>query len=254
MSTQIAPGVLYLTREDWGARPWVVGGHLMNPNEKTEVPIHHTVTVDLDATPDLWETVEEVKVHMRRLQVIRSDITDVPYNAVIFLMADGTIIICEGRGFNRSGAHTIGHNRKGYGVAFAANMEAPPNPNLPRFQPKINIFFGWVKAHHCRNLGLFFPHQQVSATACPGKAVIPHMDEFRYTVAPEMEDDVALILVRKDGENAVWLTDWIWKYHVTAEQRDAARAIQVPFLDPMPEFLEVLLDGAKATIHPVMSS
>ena len=216
----IAPGVRYLTRADWGANPRIVGGHLMDgAAEKIEIPVHHTVIVDNDATPDLWETLVEVKAKMRQLQVIRADITDVPYNAVGFLMADRSLIVCEGRGPNRSGAHTIGHNRRGYGFAFEGNMEALPNPDVSLWVPRLNRFFGWVKAEQLPRLGTFvtnhehgahqfFPHQDVSATACPGRAVIPVIDQFRYELAEEEEDDMpySFIVQEQDGgEEGVWM-------------------------------------------------
>lgn len=195
----IAPGVLYLTRTDWGARASIRGGHVMDgAAEKIEIPVHHTVIVDNDATPDLWETIEEVKAKMRQLQVIRADITDVPYNGVGFLMANGDLIVCEGRGPNRSGAHTIGHNRHGYGFALEGDFEAAPNPDMSLWVPKLNRFFGWLKAKQLPRLGSviaghnhgvrqFFPHQDVSATACPGRAVIPQIAQFRYEEEDEME-------------------------------------------------------------------
>ncbi len=219
----IAPGVRYLTRADWGADPSIVGGYLMNgAAEKIEIPVHHTVIVDNDATPDLWETLTEVKAKMRQLQVIRADITDVPYNAVGFLMANGDLIVCEGRGPNRSGAHTIGHNRKGYGFAFEGNMEAMPNPDVSLWTPKLNRFFGWVKAEQLPRLGnfstghqhgehQFFPHQQVSNTACPGRAVIPQIRNFRYEEEDEMtpEELMAMkvpILPRTQGDPTRYIT------------------------------------------------
>ena len=195
MPTDIAPGVIYLRREDWGANPAIRGGHPMNgAAEKVEIWVHHTVIVDRDATPDLWGTVAEVKSKMRQLQVIRADITDVPYNGVAFMMENGDLIVCEGRGSNRSGAHTIGHNRDGYGWAIEGDMETLPNPAVGLWVPKFNRFFGWLKTEELPRLGPFNYHQMVSATACPGVSVIPEVSKFRYTVM-EGDDDMGLILL-----------------------------------------------------------
>ncbi len=232
MRLTIAPGVIYLDRAGWGANPAIVGGHLMNgAAEKIEVPIHHTVIIDNDATPDLWETEAEVKLKMRQLQVIRADITDVPYNAVIFLMANGDIIVCEGRGPNRSGAHTIDHNRGGYGVAFEGNMEVLPNPQVELYVPKINFFFGWVKAEQLPRLGdfvtghehsawQFFPHREVSKTLCPGQAVMAVINQFRYELAEE--EDMAQLhpfvaQEEEGGAEGVWLVfgDLSGRYRIT---------------------------------------
>ncbi|MCH7793392.1 MAG: hypothetical protein IID31_14070 [Planctomycetes bacterium] len=233
----IAPGVTYFDRTDWGARASIRGGHLMDgAAEKIEIPVHHTVIVDNDATPDLWETIEEVKAKMRQLQVIRADITDVPYNGVGFLMANGDLIVCEGRGPNRSGAHTIGHNRKGYGFALEGNFEAAPNPNVSLWVPKLNRFFGWLKAEQLPRLGevatghahgahQFFPHQDVSATACPGRAVIPQIRNFRYETEAEEEDEAMagvepfLMMAEETDElppelTGVFATDGMRRWHV----------------------------------------
>ncbi|KKK90603.1 hypothetical protein LCGC14_2721350, partial [marine sediment metagenome] len=192
-----------------------------------------------------------VKAHMRYLQTVRMNhptepIRDVPYNLVLFLMENGDVIACEGRGPNRSGAHTIGHNRDGYGTAFAANMEALPNPRVGLYVPKINFVFGWVKANQLPRLGPFDPHQKYSSTLCPGQAVIPQIKNFRYDTSSK-EEDMALILVRKDGDDAVYVTDWIWKRHVTKAERDALRSLGIPFLDPMPKFMDELLDNVQET-------
>ena len=234
----IAPGVIHFDRADWGANPAIVGGHLMDgAAEKIEIPVHHTVIVDNDATPDLWETVAEVKAKMRQLQVIRADITDVPYNGVGFLMANGDLIVCEGRGPNRSGAHTVGHNRRGYGFALEGNFEAAPNPDVSLWVPKLNRFFGWLRAKYLPRLGTFitghrhgpgqfFPHQQVSATACPGRALIPQITNFRYETEAEEEEEEAmsgvepfLMMAGETDELApeltgVFATDGMRRWHV----------------------------------------
>ena len=103
----IAPGVVYLDRNDWNADPAFprLGGadDPRNPGTWTDVNVlhrrerimHHTVIIDDDATPNLWENIEEVKRKMRQLQTIRPALGfDVPYNFVIFFMANGTIYIC----------------------------------------------------------------------------------------------------------------------------------------------------------------
>ncbi len=211
MTIEIAPGVTYLTREDWGADPTIRGGHPMNgAAEKVEIWIHHTVVVDRDATPDLWTNLAEVKTKMRQLQVIRADITDVPYNGVAFMMENGDLVVCEGRGSNRSGAHTIGHNRDGYGWAIEGDMETPPNPTVGLWVPKFNRFFGWLKAEELPRLGPFNYHQEVSNTACPGVSVIPEVPKFRYTVVEEEETmKLVLLFLEGDRHGSWWVSDWL---------------------------------------------
>src|SRR3990170_848651 len=131
--------MLYLSREAWGARTDIP--RLGNPvprQHRSHIILHHTVITDPDATPNLWETVDEVRLKMRQLQTSRPDLgLDVPYNFVIFLMPEG-IVVCEGRGYNLDGAHTYGHNTTGVGVAFQGNFELPFD--IRPFQAETNAF------------------------------------------------------------------------------------------------------------------
>ena len=188
-------------RGEWGAdaslgrRGWVVP--VSNWKHITE---HHTVIIDNDATPNLWETKAEVFQKMRQLQVIRPDLgNDVPYSWVIFLMADGTIIVCEGRGLRHTGAHTIGHNSDSQGVAFEGDFENF-RVNIGPYIPKVNHFFGWLKFEAgASNLGArlhsipaaqtIHYHQMFSQTACPGGVIINNINSFKYVEYKPQEED-----------------------------------------------------------------
>ena len=138
---------------------------------------------------------------MRRLQTIRPDLgNDVPYNFVVFLMAKKSgMVVCEGRGEDRSGAHTKGHNTAGIGVAFAGNFEdedvAPIE--VAKRMYLLSGFLGWLKydpSHltygnfpAMKNLGSMRPaeravyfHQDFRSTACPGKRAIPHLYQLAF--------------------------------------------------------------------------
>ena len=139
----IAP-VIFVDRAGWGARQDLPRlGHRVLRITWTHVIIHHTVVVDPDATPNLWETENKVFGRMVQLQTIRPDLgLDVPYNFVIFLMAGNpaSIYVCEGRGEDRSGAHTRGHNTTGIGIALEGNFELAFD--IGPFVPLISRFLG----------------------------------------------------------------------------------------------------------------
>ena len=136
--SELLTDVLYLTRADWGADQSLPRlGYTTDRNGvdlyllKTEVDLHHSVAVDNDDTPDIWETLDEIKAKCRAMQVVRPDLgSDWPYNHGLFLMPRGVICIAEGRGYNRTGAHTRGHNTKGWGFVFMGNFEAAPFVNI----------------------------------------------------------------------------------------------------------------------------
>lgn len=130
---EVAPGageggLVYRSRERWGANASLprLGRHV-DPHQRTQVWIHHTVTVDSDESRSVWETWDEIAAHMRRLQTIRPDLgLDVPYTAVGFVTPVGGLILCEGRGLERVGAHTPDRNTPALGFAFAGDFENHP--------------------------------------------------------------------------------------------------------------------------------
>jgi N-acetylmuramoyl-L-alanine amidase len=199
---EIVPGLRFVDRRGWGAsaeHPRL--GNDVPRNARTHVIIHHTVMPDTDGSPNLWETDTEVFAMMRRLQTVRPDLgLDVPYNFVVFLMNGGTrIIVCEGRGEDRSGAHTKGHNTTGIGVCFAGNFEnAAVDPMaISSRMFLLSHFLGWLKfsASHpsygnfapMANLGNLRPqsravffHEDFKNTACPGRIMKPHAAQVRF--------------------------------------------------------------------------
>ena len=199
---RIAPGVTYLDRQEWSADPQYPRlGEKVPREARIEVIIHHTVVVDNDTTANLWETEAEVCAQMRKLQTIRkADLgADVPYNFVIFLLqtTPPSIYVCEGRGEDRSGAHTVGHNTSGIGIAFQGDFEKQPVEVRP-YVPLINKFLGWLKYDPngpgyggpyppLANLGQNHPpgrkvwaHRDFKATDCPGRFLLEVLPEFDF--------------------------------------------------------------------------
>lgn len=182
-----------LSRDDWGADPeHPRRGHPLGPANRTEVFIHHTVIVDNDATVNQWETLDEVRARMRQLQVIRPDLgLDVPYNFVAFCMENGDLVLCEGRGLGRTGAHTAGHNRSALGIAFEGNFELEPLPD--HFDDQLDALAGWLQdlrdEEGFTELGTVQPddparqafgHRDVKATACPGEHLFARLPRIRF--------------------------------------------------------------------------
>ena len=198
MAIKITEGLLYITRKGWGANTSIPRlGYLVARSQRTEAIIHHTVIVDSDATKNLWTNMAEVKAKMRQLQFIRPDLgTDVPYNFVMFLMEDGTIIVCEGRGLDRTGAHTHGHNKYGMATALQGNFMLAVN--LSPFVPLISRWWGWLRYDmKMVNLGSKHPagkiaygHRDLSATACPGDKLYAIIPQLKFQ---RREDDMPTV-------------------------------------------------------------
>ena len=221
----IAPGVRLLTRRAWGANSaYPRKGYLVARDKRKHITFHHTVIIDNDATPNVWETLAEVKAKMRQLQVIRPDLgNDVPYSFVIFLMADGTIIVCEGRGYDRTGAHTHGHNTDGMGLAFEGNLELALN--IGPWLPEINGFL-WHLKHEAgmRNLEVrphpipsnrvCHGHRDFASTACPGRNLFNRLPEIKFE---KKEDDTMATAFKVQGKGTT-----VWLYNGTQLHRYAS--------------------------------
>ena len=202
MATHIKPLLKYVTRNDWGADNSLPRlGDNVAKSYRTHVIFHHTVIVDSDASKNIWENETEIFAKMKQLQVIRPDLgLDVPYNHVVFLTTSPKkypmVIVCEGRGNVRSGAHTARdstgqeHNYSGIGIAVEGNLENYPTDVFP-WTKLLSYFCGWLKYPvGMGNLATIRPeplpgramwgHQDFSQTACPGKSLWDDLIWVRY--------------------------------------------------------------------------
>ncbi len=227
---EIQPGLTYLTREDWGVRTDIPRlGHSVNRLDRTEAIMHHTVIVDNDATPNRWETLAEVKAKMVQLQTIRPDLgLDVPYNFVAFHMEDGSLIICEGRGFDRTGAHTHGHNTRGMATAGQGNFQL--GQAVDPYADHWSRWWGYQKYDMgMENLGssrptegpnagaIAFGHRDLIATGCPGDNLYAIIPQLTFQEAPIEEDDVKHIIIKTHSSPTQWVTDGMTKWPFTNE-------------------------------------
>jgi hypothetical protein len=258
MSAWIAEGVLYLTRADWGADPTLPrlggpedprrpGGYPLVPRSQRLYDLtHHTVIVDSDVTRNVWETLEEVRLQMRRLQVIRPDLgLDVPYNFVLFLMEGGTICVCEGRGYDRWGAHTADKdaagrwwNGAGIATAWQGNFENFPLPLDAHGLAVVNRWNAHKRAAFGPQYGTpgacgrpFCGHRDTAQTACPGRWLYEALPRFSFETDLEVElMGGAFALVDPENGTGFWLTNGFVRRHSDSpEERKAwARIFGIP--------------------------
>ena len=217
---KIAPGVQYLSRREWGADESLPRlGQEYPAAVPTEAIQHHTVIIDNDATPNLWESAAEVIPKMRQLQTIRPDLgMDVPYSYVAFLMRythKPGLILCEGRGPYRRGAHTKYHNRTGRAMAIEGNTSI--GGPLIAYTEMLSWAWGWIKDEHgLVNLGTVKPdrggivwgHRDFSATACPGRHMMNIIEQVtleRYQAPPQEEEDMKPFLAWDRDRKRIYL-------------------------------------------------
>jgi hypothetical protein len=202
----IVRGLRFVPRSEWGASPQFPRlGAQVDRNRRTHVVIHHTVMIDSgDDTPNIWESEDEVFHMMRRLQTVRPDLgLDVPYSFVAFMTSENSgLYICEGRGEDRVGAHTKGHNTAAIGISFSGDFENKPvEPvEVAARMPLLSFFLGWLRFNPSHpaygdfrpmnNLGSLQPqnrrvffHQDFKMTDCPGSRLKLHLTQVDF-IAP----------------------------------------------------------------------
>jgi len=203
----IAPGLTFVSRSEWSpnnAHPRL--GDSVPRNARTHVFIHHTDMEDEhDSTPNIWESESRMYAMMRELQVVRPDLgLDVPYNFIAFMNSvNGGLYICEGRGEDRTGAHTKGHNTAAIAVSFAGSFESMAiSPlEIASRMSLLSYFLGWLRYNPSHpDYGDFAPmvnldkltpegrrvwyHQDVKNTDCPGAKLMTHLPQVRFTRPP----------------------------------------------------------------------
>ena len=160
--------VVYVDRATWGARD-PRRGRILDPANIRGVVVHHTV---MPAPPA--GDLPAISAYMRRLQTIRPDLgAEVPYSFVVFAgRNDSDGIVCEGRGWYRTGAHTEGLNSTRYGVAYGADTRLDP------------VTDGMVEGVRWVLDKIADPvpttgHLDHKATACPGPGGVARLDDVQ---------------------------------------------------------------------------
>ena len=182
---------LFLDRAAWGANPALPRlGHVVPRAQFVGLVVHHTVIVlqDYDRDGFTHGDVDDIKRYMRSLQTARPDLgLDVPYSFVVFQgSSEYDYVVCEGRGFERTGAHTEGFNSSRWGVSLAGDFTT--------VVPTIGMLAGvrWVGGQLDDPGGAreTLAHRDTKATACPGDAAYPLLDRLQPPFVNPEEDDL----------------------------------------------------------------
>ncbi|XP_036027287.1 N-acetylmuramoyl-L-alanine amidase [Onychomys torridus] len=165
-----------LPRCRWGAAPY-----RGNPTP-LRLPlgflyVHHTYVPAPPCT-----TFQRCAANMRSMQHFHQDVRhwdDIGYSFVVG--SDGYVY--EGRGWHWVGAHTLGHNSRGFGVAFVGNYTGslPSDAALNTVRDVLPSCA--IRAGHLQPDYKLLGHRQLVHTDCPGNALFnllrtwPHFTE-----------------------------------------------------------------------------
>lgn len=200
--------ITYLPRSDWDESGAPRLGHIIPRTQIKGLVGHHTVTLKPDQPG-----FDDERQHMEYLRTVRPDLgEDVPYNQCVFGQADPMkAIVAEGRGWDRTGAHTEGFNSSRWGVAAVGNF------NHDEFTLGMIRAFRWIGT----NLVVLEPvatrgHRDLKATACPGSNIyseIPQLQppfnhyeiigESMATIEERLQELEAIALLNETPETLV---------------------------------------------------
>lgn len=174
-------------RATWGAGP-LRSGALIDHARFVGLAVHHTVMVmaDYDRDGFLHGDLDDIKRYMKALQVARPDLGgEVPYSWVVFRgRGDHDAVVCEGRGFGVTGAHTAGYNSTRYGVAYAGNA------SVDRITPGVLDGYRWVGSRLVDPVRAerTFGHRDVKSTECPGNRLYALLGRLQPPFTTEEDD------------------------------------------------------------------
>lgn len=174
---------MYLSRAQVGYRTDLPRrGYLTGPISRNAFVEHHTV-----GGTRVNRTEAAALDYVRRLQTIRPDLgSDVPYNFVVSyispLIGSDRLLVCEGRGWHRTGAHTLNHNTEFVAFSWQGDWHAGTAPKLEEAQAALGA---WAISEanleisgHNLATNLVYGHREFKNTTCPGDNVYATRHRF----------------------------------------------------------------------------
>ncbi len=224
--------VVYVPRSEVGySDQYPRLGAAVYPSERQGWVFHHTV-----GGAQVSETSTQALSYVRALQTARkADLgADVPYNFVVSLVADDDpyLLVAEGRGLYRSGAHTLdtiddddpirSENRTLVAFGWQGDWRSidrladygDPDEILDNAVRSLGV---WVYGHLTPELPPLqgtFPHSMFKQTTCPGDPLRVRLDMFN-TIATEgnllASIDQAIVdeLGKLEPDDVVWLVGFV---------------------------------------------
>lgn len=144
-----------IRRKDWGALPINAYKYRVDPDRRTGIVIHHSVT-------EMGRSQDDVMEILRRIDKQHQDKGwgGIGYNYAV----DYAGRVYEARGMNWLGAHTAGHNTANYGIVFIGDgRKTVPTSAVAGIRQLVRI----CEMNSQRQL-VVRGHRQLGQTQCPG--------------------------------------------------------------------------------------
>ena len=160
----------YISRAEWGAIPPLGGSRLA-------LPLRHVIihTWAMPATGRVPMTQAQGAAWMRSVQSGHRNargFTDIGYSWCVDPMGR----VYEGRGWGRSGAHTVGANRTGHAIAFFGHGDQQPATEAQWMGARQVILDG-LQVGAIPSNWLISGHRDWpnAGKTCPGNLIYPHI-------------------------------------------------------------------------------
>lgn len=156
-----------VSREEWKARSEV-------RHFDVKLPLNHVII--LHTVTRFCATKEQCVRTLQAVQTMHLDARgwwDVSYNFLVG--GDGRIY--EGRGWKKSGAHSVNFNTKSLGIAFIGNYEKY-NPTDAMLNATLNFITCGVMKGYLTPTREIHGHKDVACTLSPGKFLYEKIREW----------------------------------------------------------------------------
>ena len=159
-----------IPREQWGARH---GKGPVTTLPKALVVLHHAESPHIPCGVTQKREREAV-LGIESYHVNTKGWAGIGYNFLVFQSGR----IYEGRGWDRAGAHTHGHNSKSVGICLVINSDTTP-PSDAVIEAVRNLIATGVRLGKIETMYELRGHRDYGPTQCPGRNVYGMLGSFR---------------------------------------------------------------------------
>lgn len=158
-----------IRRKAWGAKPLTAYNWNIDPQYRTGIIIHHSVTPEGKSRQDVEATLRQIDDGDRR-----EGYGGIGYN----LAVDYAGRIYVARGINRIGAHAADANSRNYGICYIGDGRVRISQDAVK---AIRRAVDRLQQHSGKKLRVY-GHKDINPTACPGDKIYKLIKDGKFSV------------------------------------------------------------------------